>query len=168
VPGQCVCCVSGEVETVRHVMMHCTAYNDVRSEWKEAMMRVARNGSGVCREFRVNGMLRNSIHKVQEDSNAVVVRRCSRRLERNIKESKTNKQQTKEMREAEKREDRKEDDEGLLAVGLGGRCPWMTDSEYSEVLLCSQRFVHALWGVRVSIIHPRVKPCGVNGHQAKT
>ena len=77
-------------------------------------------------------------------------------------------------REREREKDKKiesnnENDEGFLRVGLGGRCPWMTDSEYADVLLCSQRFVHALWVVRVSIIHPRVKPCGVNGHlQAKT
>ena len=75
----------------------------------------------------------------------------------------------KEMKETKKIESNNESDEGFLRVGLGGRCPWMTDSEYADVLLCSQRFVHALWVVRVSIIHPRVKPCGVNGHlQAKT
>jgi hypothetical protein len=80
VPGQCVCCASGDVETVRHVMLHCTAYNDIRSEWKEAMLRVARNASDVCREFRVDGFVRNTILKVKEDSQEVVVRRSSRQI----------------------------------------------------------------------------------------
>jgi hypothetical protein len=109
--------------------------------------------------------------KVKDDSKEVVVRRSSRQIERNRKDPKTQRQEheMKEMKETKKIESNNETDEGFLRVGLGGRCPWMTDSEYADVLLCSQRFVHALWVARVSIIHPRVKPCGVNGHlQAKT
>ena len=172
VAGQCACCASGEVETVRHVMIHCTAYNDIRSEWKADMLRVARNGNDMCREFRVDGIVRNTILKVKDESKEVVVRRSSRQIERNRKDPKNKQKQEnemKEMKETKKIESNHESDEGFLRVGLGGRCPWMTDSEYADVLLCSQRFVHALWVVRVSIIHPRVKPCGVNGHlQAKT
>src|ERR1700753_461340 len=73
VAGQCACCASGEVETVRHVMIHCTAYNDIRSDWKEDMLRVARKGNDMCREFRVDGIVRNTILKVKDDSKEVDV-----------------------------------------------------------------------------------------------
>ena len=68
-----------------------TAYNDIRSEWRADMLRVARRGNDMCREFRVDGIVRNTILKVKDDSKEVVVRRSSRQIERKRKDTKTRK-----------------------------------------------------------------------------